>query len=113
MPVEVSRLKGDCVVAQINEAMDREGAVIIEDFFSQGWLDRYNGEVQSRIDNHHRTYTGVEQFDDFLGYKTVRLQGLAAKTPSFINALIDRRLLAVRTTCSCRFAPNTFCRLVN
>ena len=95
MPAQVQRLKGDCDVARINEAMDRDGVVIIEDFFSQEWLDRYNGEVQPLIDNHHRTYTGVEMFDDFLGYKTVRLQGLAAKTPSFIDALVDPRLLAV------------------
>jgi ectoine hydroxylase-related dioxygenase (phytanoyl-CoA dioxygenase family) len=95
MPAQVARLKGDCDATAITQAMDRDGVVIVEDFFKSEWLDRYNAEVQPLIDNHHRTYTGVEIFDDFLGYQTVRLQGLASKTPSFIDALIDPRLLAV------------------
>ncbi len=95
MSAAVTRLPGHSTAATISEALDRDGVVIVEDFFSTSWLERYNGEVQPLIDNHHRTYTGVEAFDDFLGYKTVRMQGLAAKTPSFIDALVDDRLLAV------------------
>ena len=95
MSATVIRLPGHSTAATISQVLDRDGVVIVEDFFSASWLKRYNGEVQPLIDNHRRTYTGVEAFDDFLGYKTVRMQGLAAKTPSFIDALVDDRLLAV------------------
>jgi ectoine hydroxylase-related dioxygenase (phytanoyl-CoA dioxygenase family) len=95
MGAEVARLSGDSPVEAINQALDRDGVVIVEDFFGDDWLDRYNGEVQPQIDNHKRTYTGVDVFDDFLGYQTVRLQGLALKTPAFIDAMVDGRLLGV------------------
>lgn len=93
MGATVSRLPGKSPVDTINAALDRDGVVIVEDFFTKEWLDTYNAQVQPLIDNHVRTYTGVEMFDDFLGYKTVRLQGLASKTPAFIDALTDPRLL--------------------
>lgn len=95
MSAEVTRLPGHSTAATINQALDRDGVVIVEDFFSSAWLDRYNAEVQPLIDSHQRTYTGVDAFDDFLGYQTVRMQGLASKTPSFIDALADDRLMAV------------------
>ena len=94
MTTQVSCLSGDANVPSINEAIDREGVVIIDNFFSDAWLNRYNDEAQRLIEAHNRTYTGVEMFDDFLGYNTVRLQGLAAKTPAFVDALIDPHLLA-------------------
>ena len=95
MSAAVTRLPGHSTAATINQALDRDGVVIVENFFSASWLERYNGEVQPLIDDHQRTYTGVDAFDDFLGYKTVRMQGLASKTPAFIDALADDRLLSV------------------
>jgi len=95
MAASVARLPNDSAVEVINETLDRDGVAIVEDFFGADWTRRYNAEVQPLIDSHIRTFTGVEIFDDFLGYQTVRLQGLAAKTPSFIDALIDDRLLGV------------------
>ncbi|MBN36200.1 MAG: hypothetical protein CMM46_15770 [Rhodospirillaceae bacterium] len=91
----ITRLPGEADVAAIKETIDNNGVVVTENFFSKECLHRYNSEVQPLIDEHHRTYTGVETFDDFLGYNKVRLQGLAATTPSFIDALIDPRLLGV------------------
>ena len=91
----MSPLPGDCALHAITERLDRDGVVIVHDFFAQSWVRQYNTEVQSVIDAHQRTYTGVEIFDDFLGYETVRLQGLVRKTPSFVTALMDARLLGV------------------
>ena len=91
----LSRLPSDTSVAAINAALDADGVVIVEHFYDADWVARYNGEVQPFIDNHKRTYTGVDVFDDFLGHHTVRLQGLPAKTPALIDALIDPRMLAV------------------
>lgn len=92
---DLTRLAGNADPGAICAALDEAGVVIVEDFFDAAWLARYNGEVQPFIDNHKRTYTGVDVFDDFLGHHTVRLQGLPAKTPALIDALIDPRLLAV------------------
>ena len=95
MGASVSRLAGDSSVQAINDALDRDGVVIVEDFCPKAWLDGYNAQVQPLIDDHIRTYTGVEMFDDFLGYQTIRLQGLASKTPAFVDVLADTRLLGV------------------
>ena len=92
---ELTRLKADASVAEICAALDEAGVVIVEHFYDDAWVKRYNSEVQPFIDNHQRTYTGVDVFDDFLGYNTVRLQGLPAKTPALIDALIDPRMLGV------------------
>lgn len=92
---QITRLAPRAEVADIIGAMDRDGVVVVEGFFSGDWVARYNAEVQPFIDNHVRTYTGVEIFDDFLGYHTVRLQGLPAKTPAMIEAMVEPRLLGV------------------
>ena len=92
---DLTRLKADASVADICSALDEAGVVIVEHFYDDAWVGRYNAEVQPFIDNHKRTYTGVDVFDDFLGHHTVRLQGLPAKTPALIDALIDPRMLGV------------------
>lgn len=91
----LKRLHARSHAADICAALDEAGVVIVENFYDDDWVTRYNGQVQPFIDNHRRTYTGVDIFDDFLGHHTVRLQGLPAKTPALIDALIDPRLLAV------------------
>jgi len=92
---ELTRLDARAEVADICSALDADGVVIVENFYDGDWLARYNGQVQPFIDSHKRTYTGVDVFDDFLGHHTVRLQGLPAKTPALIDALVDPRMLAV------------------
>jgi len=92
---ELTRLDARAEVADICTALDNDGVVIVENFYDVEWVARYNGQVQPYIDNHKRTYTGVDVFDDFLGHHTVRLQGLPGKTPALIDALVDPRMLAV------------------
>ena len=62
----LTRLDADASIAAINAALDADGVVIVEHFYDADWVARYNGEVQPFIDNHKRTYTGVDVFDDFL-----------------------------------------------
>ncbi len=92
---QIARLMGDAEIGEVTELLDRDGVVVVEGFFGQDWLKRYNDQVQPFIDNHIRTYTGVDVFDEFLGHHTVRLQGLPSKTPALIDVLVEARMLGV------------------
>lgn len=90
---ELVRLPADCATADIVEANERRGAVIVDGWLSPDLLERFNSELDPWLGAHGGTDSGSEASDEFLGLRTRRLQGLCAKTPSFVEIMLDERLL--------------------
>ena len=90
---ELTRLPADCTTDDIVEISERDGGVIVDGWLSTDLLERFNAELQPWLDAHPGTNSGSDASDDFLGRKTRRIQGLCAKTPSFVEILLDERLL--------------------
>ncbi len=89
----IERLSGGCTVDDIVEACERDGAVIIEEWLPSGLVQRLNAEIEPWLNAHSGTDSGSAASDEFLGLRTQRLQGLCAKTPSFVEVMLDERLL--------------------
>ena len=95
MSAKVSTLPSDSTVESIIEVLDDDGVVIIRDFMDVSLLEQFNTEIQPAIDAYKQFHFGNEAIDGFLGSHTVRLHGLAACAPSFVDIMLDPRLLAI------------------
>jgi ectoine hydroxylase-related dioxygenase (phytanoyl-CoA dioxygenase family) len=95
---KMQRLPWNCKASDIVEANERDGGVIVDGWLNGGLLEQFNAELVPWLNQHEGTDSGSEASDEFLGKKTRRLQGLAAKTPSFIDILIDERLVGFAET---------------
>ena len=91
---ELTRLPADCTADDIIEADARDGGVIVDGWLSPGLLERFNAELDPWLDAHAGTDSGSEASDDFLGLRTRRIQGLCAKAPTFVEVMLDERLIA-------------------
>jgi len=100
------RLPEDCSVQDIIEVNARDGAVIVEGWLGDDLLQKFNAELEPWLRAHPGTDSGSEASDNFLGLKTRRLQGLATKTPSFIDILTDARLNGFAQAVLAPIAPN-------
>ena len=49
---EVTHLSCDCNVEDIVSVVEENGAVIVDDFVSQEWLEEFNTQVQTSIDEY-------------------------------------------------------------
>jgi ectoine hydroxylase-related dioxygenase (phytanoyl-CoA dioxygenase family) len=92
---EITHLPGNCSVQDIIEVVEEQGAAIVDDFVSQCWLDEFNAAVKTDIENYSPYDYGEEDANEFLGYQTVRLNGLTRKAPNYIELMTDERLLGV------------------
>ncbi|MGI9265662.1 MAG: phytanoyl-CoA dioxygenase family protein [Gammaproteobacteria bacterium] len=92
---EVTHLPADSSVADIIEIVERDGAVIIDDFVSPSWLAEFNASVQTSVDEYQPYDYGEPEAMEFLGYRTVRLNGLISKSSNYIDLMTDERLLGV------------------
>ncbi len=90
---ELTRLPSNCRLDDILDASDKDGGVIIDGWLAPGLLERFNAELDPWLDAHRGTDSGSAASDEFLGLRTRRLQGLAVKAPSFVEILLDERLL--------------------
>ena len=90
---EVTRLPSDCAADDMLEVSDLDGAVIVERWLSTDLLTRFNAQLDPLLDAHTGTDSGSEASDEFLGYRTRRLQALAVKAPAFVEIMTDDRLL--------------------
>ncbi len=90
---DLLRLPSDCTTDDIVEASERDGGVIVDGWLSGELLARFNAELEPWLDAHTGTDSGSEGSDQFLGLRTRRLQGLCVKVPSFVEVLLDERLL--------------------
>lgn len=92
---QLTHLPADCGTADIIEAVEREGAVIVEDFVSAEWLQQFNTDVQTSVDAYEPYDYGEPEALEFLGFKTVRLNGILSKAPAYLDLMLDERLLGV------------------
>lgn len=94
MSVRPTPLPGTASAEDIIQALDVAGVTIVEGFFGPDLIDRINDELQPHIDA-FRMRDVKSMYDDFLGGSTVRLHGIAAKSASFSEALLEPRILKV------------------
>ena len=92
---EVVHLPGDCAVEDIIEVVEEHGAAIVDGFVSQAWLAEFNTQIQTSIESYEPYDYGGRDAAEFLGYKTVRLQGLISRAPCYADLIADERLLGV------------------
>ena len=70
--------------------MDRDGAVIVEDILKPEQLANLNSELDqfvSKVDPGLRNPT-TEEMIDFYGLSTIRIDGLPAKSPTFLDLML-------------------------
>lgn len=90
---ELPRLPADCTADDIVEASERDGGVIVDGWLEPGLVRRFNAEIQPWLDAWAGTDSGSAASDEFLGRRTRRLQALCAKAPSFVEIMLDEKLL--------------------
>jgi hypothetical protein len=90
----VKQLPGSSTGAEINQALEEDGVVIIENFFPETLIKALNEQLEPYIAE-SRPRVQNNMYDDFLGGYTVRLHGIAAKADSFGPVLTDARILEV------------------
>ncbi|WP_169711711.1 phytanoyl-CoA dioxygenase family protein [Henriciella litoralis] len=94
MGATVERLPGSCSGEDINAALETDGVVIVENFLAPDLVKSLNEELQPYVDA-SKPREQKSMYDDFLGGYTVRLHGIAAKSASFPDVLIDPRIMTV------------------
>lgn len=95
MPNSVTNLPGDCTPDDIIECLEKDGVVIINDFVSEEWRDSFNNEIAPYMVSNRCDGYGADGYQEFFGDETIRLHGLCAKAPSFVDLFSDKRLLTV------------------
>lgn len=90
---ELTRLPADCTADDITEINERDGGVIVDGFLGPELLTRFNAELEPWLETHAGTNSGSDASDEFLGRNTRRVQGLVAKVPSFVEVMLDERLV--------------------
>lgn len=95
MPAEVQHLPKDCTAEQIIAIVEQNGVVVVDQFVSDDWLETFNRHVQTDIANYEPYDYGEPDANEFLGHQTVRLNGLVAKAPNYVDLILDGRLLGV------------------
>ncbi len=94
MGATVKQLSGSSTGAEINQALEEDGVVIVKDFFSGDLIKALNEQLEPFVAA-SRPRVQNNMYDDFLGGYTVRLHGIAAKADSFAPVLTDVRILEV------------------
>ena len=90
---ELTRLPADCTADDIVEVNERDGGVIVDGWIPPGTLERFNTDLEPLLAAHDGTRSGSDASDEFLGRRTRRIQGLGAKAPTFIEIMLDQRLV--------------------
>lgn len=94
-------LRLECVDSSVSsdtlcDLLERDGAVVVEDALTEGQLDRLNAEFEACVS---ATPPGIDLPDEnmaaFFGQSTVRIDGLPAKSATFVEVMLTPRLLAV------------------
>ena len=84
---EVTHLSCDCTVEDIVSVVEENGAVIVDDFVSQKWLEEFNTQVQTSVDEYEPYDYGGREAAEFMGYQTVRIGGLISKAPCYADLI--------------------------
>ena len=96
MAAKLQRIKHSASSAQICDILDRDGAVIIEDILDPKLLARLNADLERHIGAVApglRSPT-MQEMIEFYGESTIRIDGLPAKSDSFIDIMLLPQLCA-------------------
>lgn len=90
MTPTIQRIKNTAPSAQLCELLERDGAVIVEDVLSHEQLTGLNAELDRHIAEvepglRHPT---KEEMIDFYGLSTIRIDGLPAKSATFLDVML-------------------------
>lgn len=89
---ELSRVSPTTEPDKIVEIFCRDGGVIIENLIDKKQIDAINAELQPFVDARQPGFKAG--FDGtFYGSNTKRLQGIATKSPSFVDAILTNPVL--------------------
>ena len=102
---ELTRLPSDCTADDIVEVNERDGGVIVEGWLSTAVLERFNAEIEPWLTAHAGTNSGSAQSDEFLGYRTRRLQALSVKAPTFVEIMTDDRIVGFARSVMASISP--------
>ena len=92
---EIVHLPPSATASDIAAVMAEHGAVIVDDFVTPQWLKEFNDSVRTSIDAYTPYDYGEPEAMEFLGYNTVRLNGLVSKASNYLDLMLDERLLGV------------------
>ena len=92
---EIVHLPPSATASDIVAEMEEHGAVIVDHFVTPQWLKEFNDSVRTSIDAYTPYDYGEPEAMEFLGYNTVRLNGLVNKTSNYLDLMLDERLLGV------------------
>ena len=92
---EIVHLPPSATASDIVAEMAEHGAVIVDDFVTPQWLKEFNDSVRTSIDAYTPYDYGEPEAMEFLGYNTVRLNGLVSKASNYLDLMLDERLLGV------------------
>ncbi len=90
MAAEIERIKSSASSKQLCELLERDGAVIVEDILNPDQLASLNSELDqfiAKVDPGLRNPT-TEEMIDFYGLSTIRIDGLPAKSRTFLDAML-------------------------
>ncbi len=94
---DLERCTPDTDPDKLKTLLHRDGALIIEGLIDERAVDAINAELEPTVQRRtpgFRSDTHAE--DDFYGANTIRIQGLARKSPTFVNELlVHPTLLAI------------------
>jgi ectoine hydroxylase-related dioxygenase (phytanoyl-CoA dioxygenase family) len=84
----IERFRPDVSIESLVEAIDRDGVAMVEDAIPPKLLASLNAEFDGLISAAQPgTPNHIEMLIDFMGHKTVRIDGLPGKSKSFIDLL--------------------------
>lgn len=90
---DLTRLPADCTADDIVEINERDGGVIVDGWIPPDTLDRFNAELEPLLAAHGGTDSGSDASDVFLGRRTRRIQGLCTTAPTFVEIMLDDRII--------------------
>jgi len=84
----IERFGPDVPIGSLIEAIDRDGVAMVSDAIAPELLTSLNAEFDEIIrDAQPGTPNHIEWLKDFMGFKTVRIDGLPGKSKSFVDLL--------------------------
>lgn len=97
MPAQIERVARSIEPEALCALLERDGAVIMEDALTAAQLEGLNAELDERV---KATEPGLEHpdhefFVEFYGTSTIRIDGLPAKSPTFIDLMLSPLLTRV------------------
>ena len=84
----IERFGPDVPISSLIEALDRDGVAMVEDAIPPALLSSLNAEFDGLISAAQPgTPNHIEMLIDFMGHKTVRIDGLPGKSKAFVELL--------------------------